>query len=91
MCLVQGGSGIPFLAPSLYEYISGKSLCNIEADIHEIPDSALRNKLDQVLYVHVCYMYAYNMYITLLYYYSSKMPKKIRMLGTLLWRFVTTS
>ena len=48
MSLVQGGSGLPFFAPSLYDYISGKDVCKIQPIIEEIPDASLRTIVTEV-------------------------------------------
>ena len=43
MSIVQGGSGYPFFAPSVYEYIAGKDVCSIYPDVEEIPDIDVNN------------------------------------------------
>ena len=48
MSLVQGGSGLPFVALSLYDYISGKDVGMIQPTIEEIPDALLRATLTEV-------------------------------------------
>ena len=48
MSLVQGGSGLSFFAPSLFEYVSGRDVCNISPSIEEIPDVELQTTLGQV-------------------------------------------
>lgn len=50
MSLVQGGSGFPFFAPSVYEYICGKELCSITIGRDEIPCSEVNNTLTKVMY-----------------------------------------
>ena len=47
--LVQGGSGFPFFAPSIYDYISGVDLCSIVIQRDEIPDSDIALTLEKVL------------------------------------------
>lgn len=36
--IVQGGAGFPFLAPELYQHISGSQIENISTDFSHIPD-----------------------------------------------------
>lgn len=49
MSLVQGGDGYPFFAPSIYEYIQGKDICEIIPGLDEVPDSTLRATLVKVV------------------------------------------
>lgn len=48
MSLVQGGSGYPFFAPSVYAYIQGKDISDIYPGIEEVPNSTLRTTLAKV-------------------------------------------
>ena len=43
MSIVQGGSGYPFFAPSVYDYITGKDVCSIYPSIEEVPDLDVRD------------------------------------------------
>ena len=45
MSFLNGGSGYPFFAPSLYHYVCGKDVCNITPLIDEVPDHDLRTVL----------------------------------------------
>ena len=42
MSIVQGGSGYQFFAPSVYEYICGKDICELSPSVDEIPDYDVR-------------------------------------------------
>ena len=53
MSLVQGGSGYPFFAPSVYNYIIGKDICTIHPDVAEIPDVDVKGCVVKV------YIYAF--------------------------------
>ena len=48
MSLIQGGSGYPFFAPAVYDYICGQEVCNIVPTIDEIPDAQLKTALVEV-------------------------------------------
>lgn len=48
MSLIQGGSGLPFLAPAMYDYICGKDVCSIVATTGEIPNAELKATLERV-------------------------------------------
>ena len=50
MSIVQGGSGCPFFAPSVYECIAG----SIYPDVEEIPDFDVKNCV-----VKVCLLLSY--------------------------------
>ena len=59
MSLIQGGSGYPFFAPAVYDYICGQEVCNIVPTIDEIPDAQLKTALVEVsnpppLYQYLC-------------------------------------
>ena len=49
MSLVQGGSGYPFFAPAVYDYLTGKDVCSISPGINEIPDFDVINCIEKVL------------------------------------------
>ena len=48
MSLSQDGSGFPFFSPCLYQYLSGKELCNIKVIPDEVPDFEARDLLYKV-------------------------------------------
>lgn len=48
MSLLQGGSGYPFFAQSLFEYLAGKDICEITPRLDEIPDAEIQIKLTEV-------------------------------------------
>ena len=48
MSLLEGGSGFPFLAPSIYQYVCGVNLSEIHSSLEEIPDAQLKLKLEEV-------------------------------------------
>ena len=48
MSLIQGGSGYPFFAPSVYDYICGQDVCSIVPTIDEILDPELKTALVEV-------------------------------------------
>ena len=55
MSVVQGGSGLQSLCPSVFSYISGTPMCDIIANIiSEVPDSDVKEGLEKVcvIYVH---------------------------------------
>ena len=54
MSLIQGGSGFPFFAPSMYDYICGKDICDIKPTIEEVPDAQLKATLTEV-HLHVIF------------------------------------
>ena len=62
MSLIQGGSGFPFFAPSMYDYICGRDVCSIAPTVDEIPDAQLKTALVEVyiLYnVSLCAVVSY--------------------------------
>ena len=48
MSLVQGGSGFPFFAPAMYDYMCGKDVCSLVPTVDEIPDAQLKITLVEV-------------------------------------------
>ncbi len=49
MSIVQGGNGIPFLAPPVYDYLStGKFPSNINIDHVDVPYPNLRFVLEKI-------------------------------------------
>ena len=46
--IVQGGSGFPYFALSLYDYFCGASMNDIHCTLDEIPDPVIRTILYQV-------------------------------------------
>ena len=49
MSLLQQGSGFPYLAPSVYQYISGVSISSIDISIEEVSSIELRSIIDKVI------------------------------------------
>ena len=49
MSLLQQGSGFPYLAPSVYQYISGVSMSSIDVSIEEVSNIELRSIIDKVI------------------------------------------
>ena len=67
MSIAQGGSGFPFLAPAVYEYISIGKITNVEVDVHSMSDGFLKFAITKVtvavialatlraiLFLHIC-------------------------------------
>ncbi len=48
MSLAQGGNGFPFFAESVYQYISGKSVDEIEVNFVDVPHHEAHHFLSQV-------------------------------------------
>ena len=48
--LMQGGSGYPFFAPSVYDYICGIDVCSITVGPDEIPNPDITEMLQKVKY-----------------------------------------
>ena len=48
MALAQDGTGFPFFAGCMYQYISGKEIKDIEVDIDEVPDYEVYQFLTKV-------------------------------------------
>ena len=48
MSLVQEGSGYPFFAPAIYEYICGQDIGSISPTVDEIPNAQLKTTLVEV-------------------------------------------
>ena len=48
MSITQGGCGVPFLAPPVYDYISTRKLPDIRLHLKDIPDATLRFVLQKV-------------------------------------------
>ena len=49
MSLLQQGSGFPYMAPSVYEYISGVSISSIDISIEEVSSIELLSIIDKVI------------------------------------------
>lgn len=70
MSLIQGGSGYPFFAPAVYDYICGQDVCNIVPTIDEIPDAQLKTALVEVsnippiipIPVHLLFCYPFHLH-----------------------------
>ena len=48
MAIVQGGSGFPFFAPSVYKYLCGSRLEEICVEVDEVPNIEVKQLLHQV-------------------------------------------
>ena len=48
MAIVQGGSGFPFFASSVYAYLCGSPLAAIKVPTEEVPNFEVKVLLDQV-------------------------------------------
>lgn len=48
--MMQGGSGYPFFAPCVFQYICGKELSEIMISRDEIPDQEIVSALQRVLH-----------------------------------------
>ena len=57
MALAQDGSGFPFFAGCMYQYLCGKKISDIEVDIEAVPDYEVYQFLTKVFYSHCLYMY----------------------------------
>ncbi len=51
MAIIQGGSGFPFLAPPVYEYIVSGKCTGVAIETTDVPDQMLLITLQQV---HLC-------------------------------------
>jgi len=49
MSLVQGGSGFPFLAPPMYDYLCGREISTIEVCMQDVPNLEVLSLLEKVL------------------------------------------
>ena len=47
--LVQGGSGVPFFAPSIYQYICSGDVCSVVAKRVEVPHQHIDDVIDKVI------------------------------------------
>ena len=59
MSIVQGGSGFPFLAPSVYEYFVTGKCTGITVDNGDIPDHMLKYIIEKVRLVCILIMIFY--------------------------------
>ena len=55
--LVQGGSGLPFFAPPMYQYICGVEMSSIAVSMQDVPNLEALNLLEKIsvhdfLYLH---------------------------------------
>ena len=48
MSILQGGSGLPFFAPPVYNYLVHGSCTGISIDTADVPDPALKSTLEKV-------------------------------------------
>ncbi len=59
MAVAQDGSGFPFFATCLYDYICGKDLTDIEVDIEMVPDAEAYILLSEVSIKYIVFAYYY--------------------------------
>lgn len=50
MSLMQGGSGYPYFAPCIFDYLCGKDLAEIMVSREDIPDGDMLLALEKVGY-----------------------------------------
>ena len=48
MSLIQGGSGFPYLAPPMYDYLCGKDAISIEVSAEDVPSIDVTQLLQKV-------------------------------------------
>ena len=48
MSVVQGGSGVHALCPSVYDYLRGVPVYDITVSVFEVPELAIREMLEKV-------------------------------------------
>ena len=48
MSLLREGPGYPYMAPAVYDYISGCEIPKLTATFEEVPDASVRSVLSQV-------------------------------------------
>ena len=48
MSLLQQGSGFPYLAPPVYQYISGVEVSKIDVSVEDIPNVEFRSIIEKV-------------------------------------------
>ena len=55
MSLLQGGSGFPFIAPSVYKYLSlgGAELNAIDISAHDVPRPDVKVLIEEIYYCFV--------------------------------------
>lgn len=49
MSLVQEGSGFPYIAPPVYEYLCGAELSTIDPTIEDVPNLEVKSFIEEVL------------------------------------------
>ena len=49
MSLVQGGSGFPYMAPPMYDYLCGIDILSIKVILDDVPSCEVRKLLQQVV------------------------------------------
>ena len=45
--LVQGGSGVPFFAPSTFQYICSGDICSLKVGRSEVPHKSIHDIIDK--------------------------------------------
>jgi hypothetical protein len=48
----QGGSGYPFFAPCVYDYLCGKQIRELKVYVSEIPDEEVVSALKKVVFLN---------------------------------------
>jgi hypothetical protein len=48
MSLVHGGSGFPFFAPPMYQYLCGMEVSSIDVRMEDVPNLEVRSLLEKV-------------------------------------------
>ena len=56
MSLVQDGSGFPYLAPCIYQYLQGVKVHDISVSIDDVADYNVRGLLEKVSHAHITYI-----------------------------------
>ena len=54
MSLLREGPGYPYMAPAVYDYISGCEIPKLTATFEEVPDASVRSVLSQVFALPSC-------------------------------------
>ena len=51
--LVQGGSGYPFFAPAIFEYLAGTDICAITPSLQDVPSAEVQQLIAEVCIIMV--------------------------------------
>ena len=54
MCLLHGGSGFPYLAPPMYDYLCGEDASSIKVSAEDVPNVEVTQLLQKVTTQCVC-------------------------------------